>query len=53
MMLYEKKYVFGSILETVNIMGIKIMEQVEQFMVIFIPKNDCLSKKFKVEYLLS
>jgi hypothetical protein len=31
-------------------MGIKIMKRVEQIMVIFIPKNDYLSQKLKVEY---
>jgi hypothetical protein len=53
LILYEKVFIFGSILEKVNSMGIKIMERVEQIMMLFIPKKDCLSKNLKVEYLLS
>jgi hypothetical protein len=50
LILYEKGFIFGSILDKVNSMGIKIMKRVEQIMVIFIPKNDYLSQKLKVEY---
>jgi len=53
LILYEKEFIFGSVLEKVNSLGIKIMERVEQIMILFIPKNVCLYKKLKVEYLLS
>jgi len=53
LILYEKKFIFGSILEKINSTGIKIMERVEQIMMLFIPKKGCLSKKLKVEYSLS
>ena len=53
LILYEKGYIFGSILERVTNMGVRIMERVEQIMMLFIPKKGGLSKNFKVEYLLS
>jgi hypothetical protein len=51
LILYEKGYIFGSILEKVKSMGIKIMERVEQILTEFIPKQACLYKKLKIEYL--
>jgi hypothetical protein len=39
LILYEKEFIFGSILEKVNSMGIKIIERVEQIMILFIPKK--------------
>ena len=44
LILYEKGFIFGSILEKVNSMGIKIMERVKQIMILFTPKTVCLSK---------
>ena len=42
LILYEKGYIFGSILERANNMGIKIMEQVGQIKMLFIPKKSLL-----------
>jgi hypothetical protein len=53
LILYEKGYIFGSILEKVKSIGVKIIEHIEQIMAEFIPKQVCLYKKLKVEYLLS
>jgi hypothetical protein len=44
---YEAGYIFDSILERANKIGIKIMECVEQIMILVIPK------KLNVEYQLS
>jgi len=44
LILYEKGFIFGSILEKVKSMGIKIMERVEQIMMLFIPNKVYLSK---------
>jgi hypothetical protein len=52
LILYEKNFIFGSILEKANNMGIKIMEQVGQIKMLFIPKKVYLSEKFNVELLL-
>jgi ribosomal protein L16/L10AE len=52
LILYEKKFIFGSILEKANNMVIKIMEQVGQIKMLFIPKKVYLSKKFNFELLL-
>jgi hypothetical protein len=53
LILYEKVFIFEAILEKIHSMGIKIMERVEQIMMLFIPKKSCLSKNLKIEYLLS
>jgi len=53
LILYEKGFIFGSILEKVNSMCIKIIERAEQIMMLFISKKGCLFKKLKIEYLLS
>jgi len=44
LILYEKGFIFGLILEKANSLGIKIMEQVEQIMMLFIPNKVYLSK---------
>src|SRR5665811_1991494 len=52
LILYEKGYIFGSILEEINSTKNKIIERVEQLMMILNPKHVCLYKKLKVDYLL-
>jgi transposase, IS5 family len=51
LILYEKGYIFGSVLEKVNIMGVKIMECVEQILVKVFPKEGYKFKKMEVKYL--
>jgi IS5 family transposase len=51
LILYEKEYFFGSILDKVNIMGIRIMEYVEQILVRFFPEEVSQSNKMEVKYL--
>jgi hypothetical protein len=53
LILYEKSFIFGSILEMVNSIEIKIMKRVKQILAEFIPEQVCLYKKLKFEYLLS
>jgi hypothetical protein len=54
LILYEKGYIFGSILKIVNKMEVKLMERVGQIMILLIPKKSLLvNNKLKVEYLLS
>ena len=45
LILYEKGYIFGSVLEKVNIMGVKIMECVEQILVKVFPGKEYQFKK--------
>jgi len=52
LILYEKEYIFGSILEEINSTKNKIIERVEQIKMLFIPKQVCLYRKLKVGYLL-
>ena len=51
LILYEKGYIFGSVLEKVNIIGVKIMECVEQILVKVFPKEGYKFKKMEVKYL--
>ena len=52
LILYEKGYIFDSILEEINSTKNKIIERVGQIMIILIPKQVCLYRKLKVDYLL-
>jgi hypothetical protein len=51
LILYEKGYIFGSILEKVNIMGVRIMECVEKILVKIFPEEGYQSNKMEVKYL--
>jgi iron-sulfur-dependent L-serine dehydratase beta subunit len=51
LILYEKGYIFGSILKMVNKMGVNLVERVVQIMILLMPKKVCLHYEFK--YLLS
>ena len=51
LILYEKKYIFGSILEKVTKIGVRIIEYAEQILVIFFLKEVYQSNKMKVKYL--
>ena len=51
LILYEKGYFFGSILEKVNIMGVSIMECVEQILVKVFSQESYQSNKMEVKYL--
>lgn len=50
LMLYEKSYIFGSILERVNIMGVRIMECIGQIIISVFPEEEYLFKKVEVDY---
>ena len=50
LILYEKGYIFGSILEKVNIMGVIIMECVEQIRIKIFPEKSYQFKKMEVKY---
>jgi len=50
LILYEKGYIFGSILEEINSTKNKIIERVEQIMMILIPKQVCLYRKLIIYY---
>ena len=51
LILYEKGFIFGSILEIVNKMGAKLRKRVRQIMLLIITKEVCPYNKLKVEYL--
>ena len=51
LILYEKGYIFGSILEKVNIMGVRIMECVEKILVKVFPEEAYQFNKMEVKYL--
>jgi hypothetical protein len=51
LILYEKGYSFGSILAKVSIMGVRIMESLEQILVKVFPKEGYQSYKIEVKYL--
>ena len=51
LILYEKGYIFGSILEKVNMMGVRIMECVEKILVKVFPKEGYQSNKMELKYL--
>jgi IS5 family transposase len=50
LILYEKGYIFGSILEKVTKMGVIIMEYIEQIMIKILPEKSYQFKKMEVEY---
>ncbi|MDO9579824.1 MAG: IS5 family transposase, partial [Bacteroidales bacterium] len=52
LILYEKGYIFDSILGEINSTKNKIIERGQQIMMLFIPKQVCLCRKLKVDYLL-
>ena len=51
LILYEKKYIFGSILEKVTKIGVRIMVHTEQILAIFLLKEGYQSNKMEVKYL--
>ena len=50
LILYEKGYIFGSILEKVNIMGVRIMECIIQIRIKVFPEESYKFKRMEVEY---
>ena len=51
LILYEKGYFFGSILEKVNIMGVRIMECVKKILVKVFTEEGYQSNKMEAKYL--
>jgi hypothetical protein len=51
LILYEKGYIIGSILEKVTKTGVRIVERVDQILVKVFPKVGTQIKKMEVKYL--
>ena len=51
LILYEKEYIFGSILEKVNIMGVRIIECVQKILVKVFTEEGYQSNKMEAKYL--